>query len=136
MRTTKTTNDKPAEGHAILSRVTDSFRRASNGAWLPGGSTTENFEIPLEVLNSPEGCGWLNPGRCSSIFVCLPDDTFITVDGAHTPVRTNGFGELGEVVGRGLVNRPHPLLPNIAPQYSTVGYLPDSVVETFVPLNS
>ena len=136
MKTTKTINDTPAEGHALLERHTSSFARTQNGAWIGNGGTTETFEIPLTVLNSPAGCGWLNPGRCGDVFIKLPDGSFISVSGANDPIRTNGFGELGLITythdGRTeQVCQPHPLLPNLAPGYYRVIYFTDDIAATF-----
>lgn len=127
--------DKPAEGHALLSRTTDSFRRTVNGAWIAGGSRTVNFEIPLAVLNTPEGAGWLDPGSCGHLTVALPDGSFLGVSDG-TPCSRSGFGPLVRVpVGDRLVNAPHPLLPNLAPGYYRVEYIDDETVASLQPFN-
>lgn len=135
MKTTKTLNDQPAGGHALLERHTSSFTRTRNGAWVGAGGSTERFEIPLATLNSPSGCGWLNPGRCGFITVKLPDGSFLNVDGGNDPIRTSGFGELGTLRGAVLVNRPHPLLPNLAVGYYRVEFYPTETLATFQPHN-
>lgn len=128
--------DKPTEGHVLLERTTESYRRTRNGAWTAGGSSRETFEIPLATLNTPDGAYWLNPGRCGHLTVALPDGTFLTVSGANDPISTNGFGPLARVpVGDRLVHTPHPLLPNLAPGYSRVEFIDDETAASLQPLS-
>lgn len=136
MRTSKVIfQDKPAEGHALLSRTVDSFRRTVNGAWIAGGSRTETFEVPLATLNTPEGARWLNPGSCGHLLAALPDGSFLTVSDG-TPCSRSGFGPLARVPsGDRLVNVPHPLLPNLAPGYYRVEWLDDETVASLQTLS-
>ena len=134
MKTTKSFQDQPAPGYALLERTQDSFRRSVNGAWLDGGSASEVFEIPLEILN--RGPGWFNPGRCGHVSVKLPDGSFLSVSGANDPIRTSGFGPLGTLKiedREEFVSGAHPLLPNLFVGYYRVAYFADSVAATFEP---
>ena len=133
MQTTKILNDEPAPGCAILERATDSFLRTRNGAWVSGWTSVERFEIPLADLNSPAGSGWLNPGRCGGITARLPDGSYLTVSGASEPIHTHGFGEYGTLRGDVRVNRPHPLLPNLAVTYARIEFFADEILATFRP---
>lgn len=134
---------KPAPGHALLVRNNQSYARTRNGAWVGASSSETHFEIPLAVLNSPAGVDWLNPGRCSSVWLKFEDGTVLSVDGGNDPIRTFGFGDYGyiqpaadahrdhEVFRRTGISRPHPLLPNVAPTYYRCQWFSNEDLATF-----
>ena len=132
--------DTPKEGHALVHRTTPHYQRTKNGAWIGAGADSETFEIPLAHLNS-DGAGWMSPGY-SGLSVKTPDGNYISIDGANTPVRTSGFGELGHVKQKDqwgnesdvLINRPNKHLPNLAPAYYGVKRFTDGELATFKPL--
>ena len=126
--------DKPADGHALLSRTTESFRRTANGAWIAGGSTTETFEIPLATLNSSFGASWLNPGRCGHLTVALPDGSYFTVCGVNDPLSVSVDSKSGVLKkdGQEIFARPlHPLLPNLFVEYYRINYHTNKIIASF-----
>lgn len=133
----ETTKDTPSENTAIVELRTSSFRRSINGAWLPGGSSSKRWELPLAVLNSPNGCDWLNPGRSGFVSIKFPDGSGLWIDGGNDPVRSSSDSPLGYVPGAFgqppvLVKAIHPLLPNIFLGYYRLLYV--SNPDEFKPL--
>ena len=137
--TSKTLKDTPAEGHALLERVSHHYARTRNGAWIGDGASSQRFEVPLDELNRGD---WLNVGRSESLYVKLPSGDALSIGGSNDPIRTYGFGELGYVTfndrygapARELIHRPHPALPNVAPAYHGMRFFSDEVMATFEPL--
>jgi hypothetical protein len=136
--TNKKRNDKPAPGHALLERLTHSYRRSINGAWMGNGCTSEMFEIPLDYLNSPEGANWLNPSH-DCVLITFPDGNTLSIDTTNVPIRGYGLGDFGtiEINGkRETVTLPHPLLPNIARTYYRMRWFSNAELATFKPYES
>lgn len=135
-KTTKTENDSPSAGHALVIRVTPRYARTTNGAWISAPTPPPAvFEIPLDYLNSREGVGWLNSS--GSTRVVLPDESQLFLSTDNLPIRTHGFGDFGYVVFPGPpgakqgISFPHPLLPNLAPAYYRVEFFSPEVLATF-----
>lgn len=74
----------------------------------------------------------------NSLLIVMPDKSIISIEaGDKQPMRTSGFGEFGHVISDGKrvsINRPHPLLPHLAPTFRKVEQFSAETLATFKPV--